>query len=327
VTTGKYSLLRKVSFWASPAIVLALCGWWYVAHADLVWYASQPYSTLAEAPRTTALNTAALGSALSWILLPLVCLGCWRKIGQSQSTEHSGTWASLFGLLISVWMFHSVLYPTFDLRYLLPALPPMVLFACAGAQNVLHRFPQQSWRAAAVCLMAAAFLASGFTLPQKRSNLALEQVAQMLINEGLSPASPVLVSSDAEGEGAFVAAIAARDRRPNAIVIRASKAFASSTWMGVEYQLLYQDSVSILKALDRFRASRVVIDDSTVEPLPHQEQLKQALASSREWKRTVWGNSGPRGGLILFQRIHDLPEGRPDIEMDMAYSLGKRLVY
>jgi len=165
-----------------------------------VWYASQPYSTLAEAPLTAARNTMELASALSWPLLPLVLAGCWAKILKARHAPDSGTWAALLALSATVWLFHSVLYPAFDLRYLLPAFPPIVLFACAGLDAILKRWPRAyALRLAALSVLIVAYLITTFDPPQKE-NRGFDAVAETLISGGLSPNSTLLVSSDGDGE-------------------------------------------------------------------------------------------------------------------------------
>ena len=325
IVTGKFHVLRTLSFWSAAVIVVALCGWWYVSQADLIWYASQPYSTLADAPISAAANTVTLASIVSWFFFPVVCLGCWVTVARPSSPENRGTWAALFALLIAVWMFHSVFYPTFEERYLLPAIAPIVLFACAGAHAVLGRWPQHL-RLATAALIGFAYLVTSFDVPPK-PNRGFKQVADTLVNKGVSPDAALLVSSDAAGEGAFVAAVAVRDRRPNAIVLRASKLLASSTWMGEEYRVLHPDPADLLQALDRSRVSHVLVENSAPTSLPHEEHLRTVLRGSPRWRPAEIEGLGNVAGLTLYERVTPLSPGRPAIQLDMRYSLGRRLVY
>jgi len=108
-------------------------------------------------------------------------------------------------------------------------------------------------------------------------------------------------------------------------VLRAGKLLASSTWMGENYRMLYTDSGALLDALDRSRVSHVLLDDSASDMPPHDAQLRAALGSSSRWnERSVGSHTGQ---LKLFQRTDALPPGRPEIDLDMSYSLGRRLVY
>lgn len=325
VLTRKYAVLRTLSFWSSAVIVTALCGWWYVVQADLIWYASQPYSTLAEAPIAAAGNTIGLASTLSWLFFPLVCLGCWAQVARSADPDNRGTWAALLALLVSVWMFHSVLYPTSEARYLLPAIAPIVLFGCAGANVLLSRVPQRL-RAATVVLLGLAYLVPSFDTPPKPDR-GFKTIADALVDQGLSSDSALLVSSDAAGEGAFVAAVAVRDHRPNAIVLRASKLLASSTWMGADYRLLYPGTAELLDVLDRSRVSHVLVENAAPESLPHEEQLRLVLRASPRWREAAINGSPNSSGLTLYERVAALSPGRPAIQLDMTYSLGRRLVY
>ena len=321
----KYAVVRTVAFWSSAVIVMVLCGWWYVAQADLIWYASQPYSTLAEAPIAAAGNTLALASTLGWLLFPLVCLGCWVQVARPRDLENRATWAALFALMVSVWVFHSMLYPTSEARYLLPAIAPIVLFGCAGADVVLRRWPQPL-RLAAIALAVLAYLLTSFETPLKPDR-GFKQIADALVTQGVSSDSALLVSSDAAGEGAFVAAVAVSDRRPNAIVLRASKLLASSTWMGAEYRLLYPSTGELLRVLDTSRVSHVVVENSAPASLPHEEQLRIAMRASPQWRPAAIKGLQHNSGLTLYERVNALAPGRPAIQLDMTYSLGRRIVY
>ena len=325
IAVGKYSVLRTFAFWSSAIIVIVACGWWYVVQADLIWYASQPYSTLAEAPLSAAANTFTLASILSWPFFPIVGLGWWVTVVRPSNPDARGTWAALFALLISVWLFHSVFYPTFEERYLLPAIAPIVLFACAGAHRLMSGWPQHL-RLAAAAVVAIGYLVTSFYVPAKPDR-GFKRVADVLVARGVSPDATLLVSSDAAGEGAFVAAVAARDRRPNAIVLRASKLLATSTWMGADYRVLYPTPAELLNALDTSKVSHVVIEDSSPVSLPHEEHLRTVLRDSPGWRRSTIEGLKDVAGLTLYERVEPLAAGRPAIRLDMIHSLGRPLVY
>ena len=324
----QYHLLRRRAFWLPAVIVLAICGPWYALQAPLVWYASEPRAGWAEIPRWTLHNVTLLCGAVSWSLMPVVTLGGFVKSVRRDNARIDELWASLLALTTSVLVFHSVFYPSGEARYLLPAFAAIVLFLCAGIQKVcsvvlLHGATKPALRIAIIAVTA--ILVTSFERPAKPDR-GFVQVAGSLL-DAVPTDSTILISSDASGEGAFVAAIALADRRPNAVVLRASKLFASSTWMVQDYRLLYSTSSELEAVLDRARVSRIVIDEPRDGVFPHHRQLESVLAESTRWRLTSNSAHGSTRGFRIYARALPLPPGRPEFAIDMQHTLRKPLVF
>jgi hypothetical protein len=92
-------------------------------------------------------------------------------------------------------------------------------------------------------LAVALFFAVTFRIPHK-GWCGFGQVAEWLIKTA-KPEEKFLVSSDARGEGMFIAEVAMRDpRRPLHIAERSSKKLADSDWSGGSYTVRYAETMN-----------------------------------------------------------------------------------
>ena len=75
-------------------------------------------------------------------------------------------------------------------------------------------------------------LAASAAVAPIHPELGYRRLAQAIVRVGGEPVESVLISSDALGEGAFIAELAQLDSRPGRFVLRSSKILAESSWMG-----------------------------------------------------------------------------------------------
>ncbi len=87
----------------------------------------------------------------------------------------------------------------------------------------------------------------------------------------------ILVSSEDYGEGVFIATLAARDRRPQHRVLRASRVLSTSTWNGSDYRLSFETPEDADRAL-RAAHVEVLVVDMQQTPGPHRLHHRQLLA-------------------------------------------------
>lgn len=328
MASHRWSILRKPSFWSMPLVVVALCGPWYYVQWQMVLYAADPGPSGFTWWRASYSNVRTILQQSGLLATPLIVLGVYQFVVRRPHRDH-GTWCSLFSLMVAVCLFHSLLYPHPGGRYLLPAFAAMALFAAGGlhwiARQCLSRCefqPAQGVRLTAVVL-AGLSLAAWSPVPQEPRGFA--EAASFVLERHTRSDVTTLVSSDGMGEGAFVAEVAARERRPASIVLRGSKLLASGTWMAANYAPRYADTAGVLEALDRARVGFVVLDDELDHP--HHRLLDQAVVRSSEWTLVHRVPSARAGtsDVRVYTRIHPLPPGVPRFELDMQYSLGYSL--
>ena len=149
------------------------------------------------------------------------------------------------------------------------------------------------------------------------------EVTDRVLQLGLAPTSTALVSSDPIGEGAFVATMAARNLKPRPTVLRATKTLSQGTWMGLHYAERFHDSEALSEWLDRARVDFVVVDDSSIEP--HHKRLDAFVQQSSAWRLESAQRGIERWPIRLYHRVEPLPPGKPEFQIDLSYTIRKKL--
>jgi len=155
-----------------------------------------------------------------------------------------------------------------DIRHVLPATVPVTALAMIGGWRAWQgaRWPvMRAMTAAGLVVVALTEAWAG--LPTRR----IEGYADMVSAIGVAcgPGCVVLVVSDPEGEGAFVAE-AARVRRPvPMIVLRGSKVLSASDWAGRNYRPLVRSAGEGRRLLKNRHVQIVVVDTAAVSTPDH----------------------------------------------------------
>ncbi|MFN0100713.1 MAG: ArnT family glycosyltransferase [Bryobacteraceae bacterium] len=335
--TGRYFLLRRISFWIPAVVVLVVAGPWYVAMRDLVVYAAEPgvetdfWTTAAG----NAFDLVQLGGPVLFVLA-MIGAGLAVRSSRRQSTDsghHARDWhanlhVSAVGVLFSSWLFHTVLYPIQGPRYLLPAAASLIMLALLALDTAVRalRFAPLKPRVtdiAAMTVLILPYAAFTFYTP-KKDTADFMVVADKILATPLPANSVILVASDAVGEGAFVSEIAMRGPRSRYFVARSSKFLARQTLMGLEYKNLFETNAHLMEALDAVPVSIAVLDECGPQPCEEHRLLLARLARDMpgRWE-AVDSVAKKSGGQI---RIYQLKgnEGKPfnRLSIDMRYTLG-----
>lgn len=292
LVAGRWEVLRRRSLWGAALIVVVLAGpwtWKFRALGHGGWVAPHPtWAFTAEAVRYYAAKLVA-GAGFA----PLALAGCGVALMLVRQRRLEGRWAACAALPVAICLFQAILPVGLEARHLVPALPPVIALAFVGAVRLGELVwptrppgsaPGLGGRVFAACLLGAV-LATQFRVVEKRFGGFAAPVAAIL---GAADAGgEILVSSDARGEGMFIAELATRDRRPGRTVQRASKFLAASTWSGAGYSAHFTDPAAVVNYLNASRVRQVVIDDS----MPgrgrraHHRLLAEAVAASGTFER------------------------------------------
>jgi hypothetical protein len=255
-----------------------------------------------------------LSLALGMLLLVLASLGVIVKMLRPGS--RGGLWASAGALIVAVLGFQMVMPVGLEARHLIPALPAAVLFAIAGLDALREALRERRCLPASPAtpieaVLCASILAGGVWLvhrvsppdPKRWSGFA-PMAEAVLADSGLA-GRPVLVSSDATGEGMFISEIAMRDHRPGAVVERASKELATMDWAGRGIRPKFASDDDLLGWLKRSGLGAIVVDASMPEEKhgPHHDQL---LRICEEHSDTFWPASSSqvvRGGQLCAKPV------------------------
>jgi glycosyltransferase involved in cell wall biosynthesis len=197
-------------------------------------------------------------------------------------------WPAMLSVPPALFLFLTFLSPHTDLRLFLATVPVL----CFAAACRLRSLPPLL---SAGILLTAAAAAHFYSPLQPKSSQGFVQAASWARSHPAFLSRPVLVASNAGGEGAWIAELALHSPSPQSTTRRASKILASSDWMGQNRRLLFQNDAELRSILASNRISSVVLHHDPAWPdLPHLPPLRAHLAS--------WQKRNSFGAVTLFQK-------------------------
>ena len=299
--TRRVHLLKRPALWSAVLIVAVLAGPWTWGTRNLGkggWIEPGPswHFTREALPYYAVKFRLGLG----FVVLPFFCLGALLKI--RSGTAHRGRWAAAGAFIISVLVFQSIAPVGWEARHLIPVMPAALMFAVAGGAALVDRLtsarPALARRQTLIAaLMFAAVLASVVWPLSQKGFSGFAPLAELLLGEA-APAEVTLVSSDARGEGVFIAEVAMREQRPGHVIQRASKALARSSWSGSGYAPRFADDAALLTFLTSGEIHYLVLDDALPadKRREHHEQLKRLVEQHGEHFWPLANSEITRGG-------------------------------
>jgi hypothetical protein len=314
-------LLKERSLWLAPIPVVVVCVPWILATIGLFHEAIDGGWGL-EYSRTAA----------GWVMdkfvftagLTLIFASVFGYLNLGALALRDGKpldpyWAVVISLPLGVFfIFTLVPIGGVESRYLIPAIPPMIVLGVRGLATFGSWFRNvaPAGRRTISLIVGVAVIAFdimfNFTIPAAGVRGFRPIVGQML--EGKGQAVEVLISSDPNGEGALIAeAVMIDEERPSHIVHRASKMLAVSDWLGREYKLEYENTEDLGAFLRNSSIDWIVVDRS-VPPrkrVAHHALLEETLlridcgyVEHSEIPVTRGGNLSD-GTAIIFRRVEN----------------------
>lgn len=317
--TGRYRMLGKWTLWVAVLPVVLICGPW-------LWYSSGITSEgmtdrgMVEHARLAAPYFAHQTMRVLGVALGVSAVGGMVRVLSRPAMRREPFWAVTVATPLCLIAFHCAIPAGLEPRYLLPAVPFLLLLAVAGC----------GWLVAAIDCRRQAVAAWGigsgvigmfawetFTIPRKDFGdyrLELRTLEELAAGgrEGLN----LLVASDARGEGAFISAVAMMDaRRPSHTVARCSKVLSSSDWLGRGYREAFETDDQLRAFLDDADYDGILVDESIPEQhlSPHHARLARVLAASGEFVRAVGPSGSPEPHGVrgtrnsLYKRLAENP--------------------
>lgn len=330
----RLELLKRLSFWAPAAIVIVLCAPWYFI-VDRAFHESWTHwggIGIFEDP--WRLEVRQWHSQVGKVLFCVAGIGFLTSLFSGLRAGRIGPrWSVAAGVLAGFFAFRTWVGASHEVRTLLVAMPAFMMFAAKGMATVGQWFARLRITPglAAACLVAlvtVSFLAERFRLVRHSPQGFAEAAAAITSRQELRD-SVILVSSLLGGEGAFIAAVALRERRPGRIVLRATKVLASTGWTGHSYQLRIQSPEEVAAFLESLPVGVVIWDRAPgPQAMKHHELLLEALhARPGRWQLLgsypVHGPTPPR--LEVYRQVGHEDRPRKAIRLDMRRRLGKIL--
>ncbi len=339
VFSGRYYLLKRPGLYYAAGIVLFFGVPWQVISYKLIapTMGPQPHLTLLQRLQPALFYARVLPPAFGWVLMPFFVLGLGVFVVRLSRGDRSDMMSiGALALLLSVLIFHSALTLR-ETRYMLSAVPAMMLFTASGFDWLVRRIPVASVpvRSAALgAVVVVLVVAQAFTLP-RMPHWGLDDAAQYLLAHKDYQGAGFLIVANADGEGAFVSEVVMHDSRPDHVVLRSSKVLASANWFGGNYELQYPTTEALRNFLNQAPISAVVLDtwppdsaadDVQVADYKLEQSVAQALSSNPDWQA---GDSFPHDGneagrIKVYTRVGPQPVG--DVQLHMQYTLGSNLV-
>ena len=294
----RWDVLLNWRLWVAPPIVGILVVPWTKMTYAMANEGMQPWTP--DYPvRSISFLLGQLRLELGWALLATTILGLvfilrplfLPRTAEGEKRGLAPDDASMVAFPLCLLAFYTIVPSGFDERYLLPAVPACLVLTAWGIQSLAHllapRRPRTTMIAGALAtVVAIVFFALTFRVPDKNFH-GFHQVAEVVHGEfgdrlksGSKERLEVLISSDANGEGAFIAEMAQMDRhRPTYTVQRASKMLASSDWLGRGYKTTFSDAPSLATGLRNSQVTWIVRDEESIKAKlgPHHILLGQAL--------------------------------------------------
>ena len=332
VLTGRYYLLRRKSFWLPAVPVIVIAGPWYFIMRNFIHYAAEPGKDAWTIPVAIVANAKGMVFIAGPLMFLLAVVGFALRRGDiSRRMEFRSKEGALCtaaaAIIVSLFVFHSFIYPIYEPRYLFPAIPALILLA---SQSIKYMYPVLSERpilaGGAVLLLLTVHVGSTFALPSKRTS-AYVKVADAVNAAGLQHSQAVLVSAEGIGEGMLTAEFTMRDQRPDHYVVRATKVLAKQTLMGDNYQLKYKSPDEIMSLLDSIPIAIVVIQKCPVGRCGEHENILIEAASRYPQRLQLLSVIPDETGspINIYRVIGNESRAVRSLRIDMTEHLGTTL--
>jgi len=324
----RWNLLAKFSFWLSAVVVGLLCFPWYkFTMKDLKdgWEQSEPSVAFFFSASFYNMNKLVETGGPVFLLCIVIGLATLVRKAQNQETqsEESIFFPMLGILFLAVPLLHCIVPAGKEHRHLIPMLPAFVLFTAFGMKEVVRQIIKEktsidpkkaTWILTGIGLVG--MFASAKEPIYRKGYSGFREVVQELYKVEDWP-GPVLISSDASGEGMFVAEAALADsRRPSRQIVRATKVLGTSKWSGAQYETTYENKGELRKLLEDGRYWAIVIDEAVSKQRPdnyskfaHMKDLEELCHELEFAERFTIRRGGKayEGDLILY-RSPQFPE-------------------
>lgn len=232
-------------------------------------------------------------------VLALACAGALVAIYYRQPAGLAAL-AILLSVRTAAIFIHAMREP----RHFIIVLPALFLLAAAFAERC------RRWNGFALLLPAAALILFPFTLYRQQPAGLTDLVGR------ISLPARMLVSSDSSREGAWIATVALREKRPSSVIARASKLLATSNWNGEYYKLRVSTPQDVLRELDQAGIDTVVLLPAAEVP-QHQRLLETAVRDSPAWRASVSTSGG-----VVYHRIAPPAYARRPLQIDLRDQMG-----
>lgn len=277
--TRRFKAFRSKALWWTAAGCALLCLPWMLLTRQFVTPGFQYPWGFAYAMRAAQFFGLHLLTTIGVVLSLLFLAGLTLKLVSAfRVKELDGRWAALISVVFSVLILHCFVPSGLNDRYLISAVPAILLIAIAGGLNLValfsRRTPVRTMVDALALILLALLLTTIFYIPRKQS-YGFRQAAESLVTNRLYQNQVILCASEAFGEGMLITEMAARDRpRPGHVILRAGRVLASSDWNNRQYSSRFHSARQMMEYITSIPIGVLVLDRT---PGPRQLEHYQLL--------------------------------------------------
>lgn len=286
VATRRWRRVARPGMWMAVAIVAVLAGPW-IWRFGLGGAGLRAPSGIVQAVWFCGEKLAfALGPAVAAFAIVGVCFRCFSK------SERQGRWVAIASLVAGIFVFHCLFSGGLEVRHIVPAAPALIMLAVAGARSIgdlmSARVADQKERRRREALWILLLMLLGLPLEvvKQRSKGCdgFAPIARMLLAEA-PRGSGILISSDAVGEGMFIAELVMNDRRPGITVEPASVSLVEPgkrTGDPMNQSEHFPDDKDLVDYLTKGRIQYVILDDAVPyrQRAPYHDQVRRVLENN-----------------------------------------------
>lgn len=287
IFTQKWSLLTNIRTYAGALLCFLIVFPWYIATAKISADGFNYSFGLDYAITALLSNLSILNQNIGIFGSLLVILAVFHYLNPKykDDSERHGVALISISVILSVLTLQSVVPVDITNRYMMPALPFVIILAIFGVELLSDRVVVlwtgiKGFSNTKILLAALLFL-PGLTdlfssAPQM--DLRMHEVAQKIIKKD-SP-QIIVIDGSPSGEGAFIAEALVTSEAKNLLTIRSSKILSDSNFMGTHYKLRINTLTDVANILQNINAQYIVLERSeNGNFFPHNVIMEQYLNS------------------------------------------------
>jgi len=301
------ALLLRPSFWAPLPLVILVVGPWYFMNYSVATSGFRhpwgwPYTQLAVPGNL---------STLLWALGPVVFVVAVVAMVAGLRRGFDAVGACAAALLASVFIFQGVVPSEVDPRYMIVALPPLLILAADGAAisvaglcRLLQRQIATGVSALGVGVLMFAPLVTAWGSVEPKPNIGFVETSADILSK-IDPTNPVmLIAAGMHEESEFAVEIAMRDHaRPDFYVVRGSRLLGGGGYD--DYQPLYNSVDEVRSTIDKYSIPLIVLSTSKeAHTWPHNLQVERLMQIDASRWNLILRHPQPtgEGEILVYER-------------------------
>ncbi len=323
--TRRFAILRDKTLWITAAGSGLVCLPWMLLTRQFVTPGFQYPWGFAYAVRAAQFFSLHLLTTTGVAITVLFLAGLAPKLLRAlRFGGINGRWASLISVVLSVLVLHCFVPSGLNDRYLIAAIPAILLLAFAGGLTLItvlsRRKPTPRVADTVSLVLLTLVFATVFYIPRKQS-YGFREAAAYLEQARLYRNQVILCASEAFGEGMLITEMAARDHsRPGHVILRAGRVLASSDWNNQHYRLRFDSAQQIMAYLTAIPVGVLVLDRTPgAQPLEHYQLLRRMIQDyPNSWERiATFPAERPGSGVDVYHLIGQDPVPHHPFEIEV----------